>query len=117
MPHNADRSRCTGPRRHRPVIPSGDSFISRLGPIAEEPFASLDDDVVASTITPPSSDTPVDELRFVAVDCETTGQSPHRMVEIGAVLFTTTQHLMSFETLVHNTDRINPYARRIHGIS
>src|SRR5581483_6577949 len=99
MPHHADHSRYNGPRHRRPAIPSGDSFISRLGPIASEPFASLDDVDPATTLPPPSPDTPIDQLRFVAVDCETTGQSPHRMVEIGAVLFTASQHLMSFETL------------------
>lgn len=31
--------------------------------------------------------------------------------------FTLDKHLLSFETLVHSNDRINPYARRIHGIS
>ena len=30
--------------------------------------------------------------------------------------FTLDRHIMSFETLVHSTDRINPYAKRIHGI-
>jgi DNA polymerase III epsilon subunit-like protein len=53
----------------------------------------------------------------VALDCETTGQSPHHLVELGAVAFTLDEHLMSFETLVHSNDRINPYARRIHGIA
>jgi DNA polymerase III epsilon subunit-like protein len=64
----------------------------------------------------PEADTPIEDLRFVALDCETTGQSPHRLVELGAVAFTLDRHIMSFETLVHSTDRINPYARRIHGI-
>ena len=64
----------------------------------------------------PSPDTPIEALHFVALDCETTGQSPHHLVELGAVAFTMREHLMSFETLVHSNDRINPYARRIHGI-
>ncbi|HEX4579665.1 MAG TPA: 3'-5' exonuclease, partial [Candidatus Dormibacteraeota bacterium] len=64
----------------------------------------------------PTAETPIADLRFVALDCETTGQSPHRLVELGAVAFTMDRHVMSFETLVHSTDRINPYAKRIHGI-
>ncbi|MHB8718344.1 MAG: 3'-5' exonuclease [Candidatus Dormibacteria bacterium] len=107
-------------RRHgrpRGPIPVGDSFVARLGPARGEPFASLEDiDDDATIVVRPTRDTPIDELRFVALDCETTGQSPHRLVELGAVAFTPTRHLMSFETLVHSTDRINPYAKRIHGI-
>ncbi len=90
----------------------------RLGPSAGEPFATIDD-VDADLDAPlerPDPDTPVEQLRFVALDCETTGQSPHRLVELGAVAFTLDRHIMSFETLVHSTDRINPYAKRIHGI-
>jgi DNA polymerase III epsilon subunit-like protein len=97
-------------------VPVGDAFVARLGPATDEPFAAIDD--AAEPIRPrPGPETPIEELRFVAVDCETTGQSPHRMVELGAVAFTLTGHLMSFETLVHSNDRINPFARRIHGIS
>jgi hypothetical protein len=102
--------------RRRGSVPIGDTFVARLGPVIDEPFAAIDDP--DEPLRPrPGPETPIEELRFVAVDCETTGQSPHRMVEIGAVAFTLTGHLMSFETLVHSNDRINPYARRIHGIS
>jgi DNA polymerase III epsilon subunit-like protein len=103
--------------RRRGHIPVGDSFVSRLGPSADEPFASIDDVLNPVDATPPPPDTPVEALRFVALDCETTGQTPHRLVELGAVAFTLERHLISFETLVHSTDRINPYAKRIHGIS
>jgi DNA polymerase III epsilon subunit-like protein len=97
-------------------VPIGDTFVARLGPVTDEPFAAIDDP--DEPVRPrPGPETPIEELRFVAVDCETTGQSPHRMVELGAVAFTVTGHLMSFETLVHSNDRINPFARRIHGIS
>jgi DNA polymerase III epsilon subunit-like protein len=97
----------------------GNSFVPRLGPSAGEPFAAIDDvddEVEAAARQRPGRDTPIEELRFVALDCETTGQSPHRLVELGAVAFTLGRHIMSFETLVHSTDRINPYAKRIHGI-
>jgi DNA polymerase III epsilon subunit-like protein len=105
--------------RRRGAVPVGTSFVPRLGPSAGEPFAAIDDvddEVEAAAAHRPSHDTPVEELRFVALDCETTGQSPHRLVELGAVAFTLDRHIMSFETLVHSTDRINPYAKRIHGI-
>jgi DNA polymerase III epsilon subunit-like protein len=76
----------------------------------------LDDAVDSWSAERPSPDTTIEDLHFVALDCETTGQSPHHLVELGAVAFTLRGHLMSFETLVHSNDRINPYARRIHGI-
>ncbi len=105
--------------RRRGPIPIGTTFVPRLGPSAGEPFAAIDDvdeEVDAAAAQRPGHDTPVEQLRFVALDCETTGQSPHRLVELGAVAFTLDRHIMSFETLVHSTDRINPYAKRIHGI-
>jgi DNA polymerase III epsilon subunit-like protein len=104
--------------RRRGPVPIGSSFVPRLGPSAGEPFAALDDIDVDAGSEPqrPQPETPVELLRFVALDCETTGQSPHRLVELGAVAFTLDRHIMSFETLVHSTDRINPYAKRIHGI-
>ncbi len=105
--------------RRRGPVPVGTSFVPRLGPSASEPFATIDDvdeELDALPAQRPTHDTPVEKLRFVALDCETTGQSPHRLVELGAVAFTLDRHIMSFETLVHSTDRINPYAKRIHGI-
>jgi DNA polymerase III epsilon subunit-like protein len=105
--------------RRRGLVPVGDSFVPRLGPSGVEPFATIDDDAADADGPPldrPGPQTQIEELRFVALDCETTGQSPHRLVELGAVAFTLDRHIMSFETLVHSTDRINPYAKRIHGI-
>ena len=95
----------------------GDRFLPRLGPASAEPFAAIDDPDDGDRLPRPGPDTPIEDLRFVALDCETTGQSPHRLVELGAVAFTLRNHLISFETLVHSNDRINPYARRIHGIN
>jgi DNA polymerase III epsilon subunit-like protein len=109
-----DARRRYGRRRGR--VPTGDKFLPRLGPAGAEPFAALDDGADAWSAERPGLDTPIDALHFVALDCETTGQSPHHLVELGAVAFTLREHLMSFETLVHSNDRINPYARRIHGI-
>lgn len=103
--------------RRRGSVPVGDSFVSRLGPAGGEPFAALDDPIDPTPPERPGPETLIDDLRFVALDCETTGQTPHRLVELGAIEFTLQDHLMSFETLVHSNDRINPFARRIHGIT
>lgn len=103
--------------RQRGAVPVGEAFVLRLGPADGEPFAALDDGDDPWTEERPPSSTPVEALRFVALDCETTGQTPHRLVELGAVAFTLDRHLCSFETLVHSNDRINPHARRLHGIS
>jgi DNA polymerase III epsilon subunit-like protein len=110
------RSRRPRYGRRRGPVPIGDSFVPRLGPSGEEPFATIDDEDVLGLLERPNAETPIADLCFVALDCETTGQSPHRLVELGAVAFTLDRHVMSFETLVHSTDRINPYAKRIHGI-
>lgn len=117
-PPGAGSSRRPRYGRRRGPIPIGDSFVPRLGPSGEEPFAAIDDggDDAATVVQRPTAETPIADLRFVALDCETTGQSPHRLVELGAIAFTLDRHVMSFETLVHSTDRINPYAKRIHGI-
>jgi len=103
--------------RQRGTVPVGEAFVLRLGPANGEPFAALDDGDDPWAGGRPPAETPVEQLRFVALDCETTGQTPHRLVELGAVAFTLDRHLCSFETLVHSNDRINPHARRLHGIS
>jgi DNA polymerase III epsilon subunit-like protein len=103
--------------RRRGTLPVGECFVSRLGPANGEPFAALDDPDDGTERPRPALDTPLDDLLFVSLDCETTGQSPHRLVELGGVTFTMRGHIASFETLVHCTDRINPYARRLHGIT
>src|ERR1700676_5050445 len=102
--------------RRRGGVPTGDKYHPRPAPAGAQPLAMLDDALDSWTAERPPLDTPIEALHFVALDCETTGQSPHHLVELGAVAFTMGDHLMSFETLVHSNDRINPYARRIHGI-
>ena len=103
--------------RRRGTVPAGECFVARLGPADGEFFAAIDDPVDDEPAPRPGPETSIDDLVFVAIDCETTGQTPHRLVELGAVLFTLRGHRASLETLVHCTDRINPYARRLHGIS
>jgi len=90
--------------RRRGRVPTGDKFLSRLGPAGAEPFATPDDALDSWSAERPSPDTAIESLHFVALDCETTGQSPHHLVELGAVAFTMREHLMSFETLVHGID-------------
>jgi DNA polymerase III epsilon subunit-like protein len=94
--------------RRRGRVPAGDRFVSRLGPANVEPFAAIDDADSEVRHERPVPDTPIDDLRFVALDCETTGQTPHHLVELGAVAFTSDRHQMSFETLRHSNDNINP---------
>jgi DNA polymerase III epsilon subunit-like protein len=60
--------------------------------------------------------TPLDEAQFVALDVETTGNSPFLVLELGAERFTLDQTLSFFDTLVDCRAPINPYARRRHHI-
>ncbi|MGA2873156.1 MAG: 3'-5' exonuclease [Candidatus Dormibacteria bacterium] len=106
--------------------------MARLGPVSPEaaPFHNPDQlallaDRELGVDRPgewPSDETQLEDLGFVALDCETTGHFPHRMVELGAVRFQLgapgrpSQPRLSLESLVHTEDHINPYARRVHGI-
>src|SRR5260370_42628218 len=74
--------------RQRGLPPPGEWFVARLGPAGAEPFAAIDDIISPDSLSRPAPSTPIEELRFVALDCETTGQTPHRLVELGAVAFT-----------------------------
>lgn len=65
----------------------------------------------------PSPDTPLDEAEYVALDVETTGNTPFLVIEIGAERFGLSRTLSLFDTLVHTRAPINTYARRRHHIS
>jgi DNA polymerase III alpha subunit (gram-positive type) len=61
--------------------------------------------------------TSLDEAEFVALDVETTGNSPFLVLEIGAERFSLQRSLSLFDTLVDCRAPINTYARRRHQIS
>jgi DNA polymerase III subunit epsilon len=61
-------------------------------------------------------DTPLDEAEFVALDVETTGNSPFLVLEIGAERFRLSGPLSLFDTLVDCRAPINSYARKRHQI-
>jgi DNA polymerase-3 subunit epsilon len=63
------------------------------------------------------ADTPLEEAEFVALDVETTGNSPFLVLEIGAERFSLQRSLSLFDTLVDCRAPINTYARRRHQIS
>lgn len=114
--------------RQRGFSGPGERLIPRLGPASPEaaPFHNPTALAVSNggdRADRPALDTELAELSFVALDCETTGHFPHRMVELGAVRFQLgaddrpPEPRISLESLVHTADHINPYARRVHGIN
>jgi DNA polymerase III epsilon subunit-like protein len=118
--------------RERPPGAPGDRLVGRLGPPSielasyhnpghlMEPRESNPEDSQPPRVP---LETELERISFVALDCETTGHFPDRMVELGAVRFHlslpgTEEHPRALlESLVHTTDHINPYARRVHRIS
>jgi len=66
---------------------------------------------------PVGHSTPLDEAEFVALDVETTGNSPFLVLEIGAERFRLSGPLGLFDTLVDCRAPINSFARRRHQIS
>jgi DNA polymerase III alpha subunit (gram-positive type) len=61
-------------------------------------------------------ETGLDEAQFVALDIESTGNSPFLVLEIGAERFRLDGPLSFFDTLVDCQAPINPYAHRRHHI-
>lgn len=66
---------------------------------------------------PAGPDTPLDQAAYVALDVETTGNTPFLVIEIGAERFTLRGPLSLFDTLVQARAPINSYARRRHHIN
>jgi len=61
-------------------------------------------------------ETRLDEAQFVALDVESTGNTPFLVLEIGAERFRLDGPLSFFDTLVDCQAPINPYAHRRHHI-
>jgi DNA polymerase III epsilon subunit-like protein len=60
--------------------------------------------------------TSLDDAQFVAIDVETTGNSPFLVLELGAERFKLPGPLSFFDTLVDCRAPINPYAKKRHHI-
>jgi len=117
--------------RERPPGAPGDRLVARLGPASPELARYHNQLALQDGRSEPTEEgqplripleTELDRIAFVALDCETTGHFPDRMVELGAVRFRTgaagaDEPRLLLESLVHTTDHINPYARRVHGIT
>lgn len=58
------------------------------------------------------------EIEFVALDCETTGLDCERdnIIELGAVNFSLSENLTSFDSLFHSPTRIPQFVERLTGI-
>src|SRR6267143_1645222 len=81
---------------------------------AAEPVAWDEIAVDAPDVKP---ETRLDDAEFVALDVETTGNSPFLVLEIGAERFSLAGSLSLFDTLVDCRAPINTYARRRHQIN
>jgi DNA polymerase-3 subunit epsilon len=75
--------------------------------------AAPEDELVDAVV---GTDEPLDQVEFVALDVETTGNSPFLVLEIGAERFDLERPLSLFDTLVDCRAPINAYARRRHQI-
>ena len=104
--------------RRRGSVPIGDSFVARLGPAGDEPFAAIDDPDDEPHARPPRSG---DADRASSASWRWTARPPASRPTAwsswGRSPSPSSGTCISLETLVHSNDRINPFARRIHGIS
>jgi DNA polymerase-3 subunit epsilon len=75
--------------------------------------APSDEELIDQAVGP---DEPLDQTEFVALDVETTGNSPFLVLEIGAERFDLRGTRSLFDTLVDCRAPINSYARRRHQI-
>jgi DNA polymerase III alpha subunit (gram-positive type) len=80
---------------------------------AAQPIAWEEIAVDAPELSPQTS---FDEAQFVAIDVETTGNSPFLVLELGAERFKLSGPLSFFDTLVDCRAPINPYAKKRHHI-
>src|SRR5712664_3185354 len=80
---------------------------------AAEPVAWDEIAVDAPDVKPETS---LNDTQFVALDIESTGNSPFLVLEIGAERFKLDGPLSFFDTLVNCQAPINPYAHRRHHI-
>jgi DNA polymerase III epsilon subunit-like protein len=86
-------------------------FLKPRGAVAPVPWEEIAVD--APEVSPL---TQLANAQFVALDVETTGNSPFLVLELGAERFTLDRTLSFFDTLVDCRAPINPYARRRHHI-
>jgi DNA polymerase III alpha subunit (gram-positive type) len=93
--------------------PGGPVYLKPRWAVEPVLWEELPDDDLVSV----GPDTPLDEAEFVALDVETTGNSPFLVLEIGAERFSLERSLSLFDTLVDCRAPINTYARRRHQIS
>jgi DNA polymerase III subunit epsilon len=86
-------------------------FLKPRGAVEPVPWEEIAVD--APEVNP---ETRLDEAQFVALDVESTGNSPFLVLEIGAERFRLDGPLSFFDTLVDCQAPINPYAHRRHHI-
>jgi DNA polymerase III alpha subunit (gram-positive type) len=86
-------------------------FLKPRGAVERVPWEEIAVD--APEVKP---ETRLEEAQFVALDVESTGNSPFLVLEIGAERFRLDGPLSFFDTLVDCQAPINPYAHRRHHI-
>lgn len=109
-----DPSGRTEPEAGDPA-PQPTIFLKPRGAAEPVPWESTpnEEELTAQAVGPEAS---LDEIEYVALDVETTGNSPFLVLEIGAERFDLRGTLSLFDTLVDCRAPINTYARRRHQI-